>query len=156
MNDVILTSFRRLKYLHAAMQYYGPVQLKLALVSPVPNILIHDENHLKVLRLLELNPRINQRDLAEGLGVSVGKTNYCLKALLDKGLIKIQNFRNSQNKLAYVYLLTPAGISAKAELTTQFLKHKVAEYELLEREIELLRQEAADLVLNPSSHEDTP
>lgn len=138
------------------MQYYGPVQLKLALVSPVPNILIHDENHLKVLRLLELNPRINQRDLAEGLGVSVGKTNYCLKALLDKGLIKIQNFRNSQNKLAYVYLLTPAGISAKAELTTQFLKHKVAEYELLEREIELLRQEAADLVLNPSSHEDTP
>lgn len=142
--------------MHAAMQCYGPVQLKLALVSLVPNILIHDENHLKVLRLLELNPRINQRDLAEGLGVSVGKTNYCLKALLDKGLIKIQNFRNSQNKLAYVYLLTPAGISTKAELTTQFLKRKVAEYELLEREIELLRQEAADLVLNPSSHEDTP
>lgn len=117
---------------------------------------VHDENHLKVLRLLETNPRINQRDLAEELGVSVGKTNYCLKALVDKGLIKIQNFRNSQNKLAYAYLLTPSGISAKAELTTRFLKHKLAEYESLKCEIELLQHEAADIALEQPNHEDKP
>lgn len=117
---------------------------------------IHDENHLKVLRLLETNPRINQRDLAEVLGVSVGKINYCLRALLDKGLIKIQNFRNSQNKLAYAYLLTPAGISAKAEFTTRFLKRKLEEYESLKYEIELLKHEVADIAVEQLNHEDMP
>lgn len=107
----------------------------------MPNTSLQDENHLKVLRLLEDNPRMNQRDLAEALGVSLGKTNYCLKALLDKGLIKILNFRNSQNKLAYSYLLTPTGIAEKAELTKRFLKRKVAEYESLKREIETLKLE---------------
>lgn len=84
---------------------------------------------------------MSQRDLAEASGVSLGKTNYCVKALLDKGLIKIQNFRNSQNKLAYAYLLTPAGISAKADLTALFLKRKIAEYEALKYEIEILKKE---------------
>lgn len=102
----------------------------------------HDENHLKVLRLLEADPSLSQRELAEELGVSLGKTNYCIRALLDKGLIKMQNFRNSQNKMAYAYLLTPAGIAAKAELTASFLRIKLREYEVLRREIEELRRES--------------
>lgn len=103
---------------------------------------LRDESHLKVLRLLEADPGLSQRDLSEALGVSLGKTNYCIRALLDKGLIKMQNFRNSQNKLSYAYLLTPAGIAAKADLTTSFLKIKMQEYEALRQEIEQLRREA--------------
>ncbi|RXZ33764.1 MarR family EPS-associated transcriptional regulator [Oxalobacteraceae bacterium CAVE-383] len=102
---------------------------------------LQEETHLKVLRLLESNPRLNQRELAELLGVSLGKTNYCMKALLDKGLIKIHNFRNSNNKLAYAYLLTPSGITAKAELAGRFLKRKLTEYENLRHEIEMLTDE---------------
>lgn len=102
---------------------------------------LHEESHLKVLRLLESNPGLSQRELSDALGVSLGKTNYCIKALLDKGLLKMQNFRNSDNKLAYAYLLTPAGFSAKADLTARFLKHKVAEYENLRKEIETLQRE---------------
>jgi MarR family transcriptional regulator, temperature-dependent positive regulator of motility len=75
------------------------------------------------------------------LGVSLGKTNYCLKALMDKGYVKMQNFMSSHNKLAYSYLLTPSGISEKAHLTAQFLKRKVAEYESLKYEIESLKLE---------------
>jgi len=112
---------------------------------------LHEESHLKVLRLLEANPGLSQRDLADELGVSLGKTNYCVKALLDKGLLKIQNFRNSQNKRAYAYLLTPAGIAAKAELTTRFLKYKVTEYENLHKEIETLRRELEQAEKDPRS-----
>lgn len=101
-----------------------------------------EEAHLKLLRLLEANPRMAQRDLAEAMGVSVGKTNYCLKALLEKGLIKVGNFRRSDNKLAYAYILTPAGFSAKASLTLRFLARKTAEYERLRGEIEELHAEA--------------
>ena len=85
---------------------------------------------------------MSQRELAEALGVSLGKTNYCLKALLDRGLIKVQNFRNSKNKAAYAYYLTPEGMRRKAGLTAGFLKRKIAEYQLLKREIELLKAEA--------------
>ncbi|MGZ3159259.1 MAG: MarR family EPS-associated transcriptional regulator [Burkholderiaceae bacterium] len=100
-----------------------------------------EEAHLRLLRLLAANPRMSQRDLADALGVSLGKTNYCLKALLAKGHIKMQNFRNSQNKLAYAYLLTPEGITEKTGLTGRFLKRKIAEYESLKHEIELLKLE---------------
>ncbi len=103
-----------------------------------------EENHLKVLRLLMENSHMNQRDLADALGVSLGKTNYCIKALVEKGLIKVQNFRNSQNKLAYAYLLTPLGIAEKANLTACFLRRKLAEYESLNREIELLKREVGE------------
>src|SRR5690606_3629067 len=103
---------------------------------------IREESYLKVLRLLEENPRLNQRELSEALGVSLGKTNYCLRALLDKGLIKIQNFRNNQNKLSYAYLLTPVGVTAKAELTVRFLSVKMQEYEALKLEIAQLKREA--------------
>jgi EPS-associated MarR family transcriptional regulator len=102
-----------------------------------------EETHFRVLRLLDANPQMSQRELAEVLGVSVGKANYCLKALLEKGLIKMQNFRNNQNKLAYAYLLTPEGIRQKTRLTACFLKRKMVEYENLKHEIELLQAEAA-------------
>jgi EPS-associated MarR family transcriptional regulator len=102
----------------------------------------YEESHLKVLRLLESDPGLSQRDLSQALGISLGKTNYCMRALLDKGLIKMQNFRNSENKLGYAYLLTPAGIAAKADLTRNFLKIKMREYEALKREIEQLQSEA--------------
>ncbi|MBU2572069.1 MAG: MarR family EPS-associated transcriptional regulator [Gammaproteobacteria bacterium] len=102
---------------------------------------LQDETHLRVLRLLENNAQMNQRELAENLGVSLGKVNYCLKALLGRGLIKMHNFRNSQNRLAYVYLLTPSGIAEKTLLTKRFLDIKLAEYELLKQEIEALAQE---------------
>ena len=104
---------------------------------------LHDETHLKVLRLLEATPNINQRKLAETLGVSLGKTNFCLNALLDKGLVKIENFRTSTRKLNYAYLLTPAGIAEKTALTARFLKRKTREYELLKAEIELLQEQVA-------------
>lgn len=101
-----------------------------------------DEISFQVLRALEGNPRTSQRELADALGISLGKANYCLKALLDRGLIKVRNFRSSQNKLAYAYLLTPKGMAAKTSLTARFLKSKMAEYEALRQEIEELRQEA--------------
>lgn len=104
-----------------------------------------EETHLRVLRLLEAKPEISQRELAEVLGVSLGKANYCLKALLEKGLIKVRNFRNSRNKAAYAYYLTPEGIRRKAGLTAGFLKRKITEYEALKREIELLKAEAGRL-----------
>ncbi len=100
-----------------------------------------DENHLKVMRLLEANPHLSQRDLAGALGVSLGKTNYCLKALLGKGFIKMQSFNKSPNKLAYAYLLTPTGIAEKTGLTVQFLARKVAEFDSLKLEIEALKSE---------------
>ncbi|WP_457281197.1 MarR family EPS-associated transcriptional regulator [Polaromonas sp. P5_D5] len=105
------------------------------------NSSLQEENHLRVLRLLEANPHMNQRDLANALGVSLGKTNYCLKALLDKGFIKMQSFSRSEKKLAYAYLLTPNGISEKAGLTLRFLERKLAEYENLKVEIENLKVE---------------
>ena len=76
--------------------------------------------------------------------MSLGKTNYCVKALLEKGLIKVQNFKNNKRKMAYAYLLTPAGIAEKTLLTHKFLQRKLEEYELLEKEIELLKQQAMD------------
>jgi EPS-associated MarR family transcriptional regulator len=104
---------------------------------------MHDEMHFKVLRLLQEHPQLSQREMAEVLGVSLGKTNYCLKALMDKGYVKMQNFISSHNKLAYSYLLTPSGISEKALLTARFLKRKVAEYETLKNEIESLKSEVS-------------
>ena len=107
-------------------------------------VFVYQEAHFRVLRLLEGNPQMNQRDLAAAAGVSLGKTNYCINALLEKGLIKVQNFQSSKRKLAYAYLLTPAGIAEKAALTQRFLTRKMEEYDALKAEIEQLKQEAAD------------
>ena len=105
---------------------------------------VYQEAHFRVLRLLEGNPQMNQRDLAAAAGVSLGKTNYCINALLEKGLIKVQNFKSSKRKLAYAYLLTPAGIAEKAALTQRFLTRKMEEYDALKAEIDQLKQEAAN------------
>ena len=104
-----------------------------------------EERHLKALRLLEQNPEMTQRELAEALGVSVGAANYCLKALVDKGWVKFENFQKNPNKLGYLYLLTPMGISAKAQLTASFLRRKMAEYEALRAEIDQLQAEVDGL-----------
>lgn len=114
---------------------------------------LQDETHLRVLRLLENNAQMNQRELAENLGVSLGKVNYCLKALLGRGLIKIHNFRNSQNRLAYVYLLTPSGIAEKTLLTKRFLDIKLVEYEMLKQEIEALTKEVDGAVMQGGQDE---
>ena len=97
---------------------------------------------LDTLRLLELQPDLSQRQLSRALGLSLGKTHYVLHALLDKGLVKIDNFSRSHNKLAYAYLLTPSGIAAKSRLTREFLKLKIRQFEALRREIDALREEA--------------
>jgi EPS-associated MarR family transcriptional regulator len=99
------------------------------------------EIHLKVLRHLEENPEVSQRELAELLGVSLGKTNYCLKALINKGLVKAKNFKNNANKRAYLYILTPKGIETKTKISLQFLKRKIIEYEALNKEIQQLKSE---------------
>lgn len=104
--------------------------------------MLTDEYRYKILRELETNPEISQRDLARGLGISLGKANFCIKALIEKGLIKANNFRNSQNKKAYFYYLTPKGMEEKASITLRFLKCKMAEYEALKAELEQLQGEA--------------
>jgi len=102
---------------------------------------LQEDTYYRVMRLLEENPDLTQRELAQKLGVSVGGLNYCLKALTEKGLVKMQNFANSKNKFGYVYVLTPRGIAEKARLTSNFLKRKMEEYEALKAEIETLRLE---------------
>jgi EPS-associated MarR family transcriptional regulator len=102
-----------------------------------------DEAHLKILNLLAAEPDINQRELAERLGVSLGKANYLLKALLEKGHLKADNFRRSDNKLAYLYLLTPEGAAAKLKLTRAYLIRKETEYLALKDEIAQMRIDMA-------------
>lgn len=97
------------------------------------------------MRLLQANPEMSQREVARELGVSVGKVNYCLRALIRKGWVKANQFTNSRNKTAYMYLLTPRGIEQKAVLTVQFLQAKVREYELLRAEIRQMRREVGQL-----------
>lgn len=94
----------------------------------------------RVLRFVEENPQRSQREISRALGLSLGGVNYCLGALVDKGLIKIENFRTSGNKLGYIYILTPQGIAARAALTNRFLRRKLAEYEALKAEIEAVRR----------------
>ena len=103
--------------------------------------MLSDEIRHKIFKAIEENPEINQRMLSSQLGVSLGKTNYCLHALMEKGWVKIQNFKNSQNKLAYVYILTPSGIEEKTKLTVRYLKSKMKEYEILKQEIEELSKQ---------------
>jgi len=111
-------------------------------------MLTSDDAHLKVLHLLQQQPDLSQRQLAERLGVSLGKANYLLRALLEKGSIKARNFRTSQNKLAYAYVLTPQGIAQKAALAHGYLQRKTAEYEALRSEIESLQREIGSQVGN--------
>jgi EPS-associated MarR family transcriptional regulator len=103
---------------------------------------LQEDTHFRVMRLLEANPYLTQRELADELGVSVGGLNYCLKALIQKGFVKMNNFQQSKSKFGYVYLLTPAGVNEKIRLTTRFLQRKMQEYEAIKAEIESLRSQA--------------
>ncbi len=107
------------------------------------NSQLQDEIAYKLLKLIEAEPHLSQRDIAQKMGVSLGKTNYCLKALVDKGFIKLQNFYNNKKKSAYIYFLTPQGIEEKAAVTYRFLQRKIKEYEDIKIEIESLKTEAA-------------
>jgi len=108
-------------------------------MPPVENH--HDDViHFRLLQSLAESAQQNQRTLADALGVSLGKLNFCLRALVDKGWVKVGNFRRHSNKRQYAYLLTPQGIDAKARLTVHFLRHKMAEYDRLEKEIAELRR----------------
>jgi len=106
--------------------------------------MLTDDMRYKLMRLLEAHPEMSQREVARDLGVSLGRVNYCLRALVKRGWIKATNFKNSQNKAAYMYLLTPRGIEEKASLTVRFLQSKMLEYETLRAEIEQIRREAKD------------
>jgi len=103
-----------------------------------------EQAQLRILKIIETEPEISQRQLAEVLGVSLGKTNYLIKALLEKGHIKAGNFMRAENKLKYAYLLTPEGIRAKLELTRNYLARKEQEYITMKAEIEAMRSELAD------------
>ena len=109
-----------------------------------------EELDLDLLRQLSAHPAVNQRTLAQGLGVSVGKLNYCLRALVDRGWVKANNFRRSDNKWAYAYLLTPRGAAAKLRLTAQFLRRKESEFEALQLQIAALRREVSSQPHQPA------
>jgi EPS-associated MarR family transcriptional regulator len=104
---------------------------------------------LDALRLLAARPELSQRQLSEAMGLSLGKTHYVLHALLDKGLVKIENFKRNDNKLAYAYLLTPKGLRAKLRLTRGFLERKEVEFEVLQATIARLRLEVKNEALSP-------
>ncbi len=120
--------------------YAGP-QVALQGGSVFKTMTPRQEIHLKVMRHLEEHPDVTQRELARHLGVSLGKINYCLKALIDRGWVKANNFKNSKHKAAYAYLLTPRGLEEKTQITLRFLKYKVQEYQQLKQEIAELEQE---------------
>jgi EPS-associated MarR family transcriptional regulator len=104
--------------------------------------MLTDEYRYRILKLLEADPHASQRRIADELGISLGRVNFCLQALIEKGLVKVNNFRSNANKRAYLYLLTPRGMEEKAMVTARFLKRKLDEYEALKREVEELQREA--------------
>ena len=101
---------------------------------------LQEDTHFRVLGLLEQSPDLSQRELAKVLGVSLGGVNYSLRALVDRGMVKVQNFKRSEKKLAYAYVLTPRGLAEKTRLTSNFLKRKLEEYEALKAEISSLQR----------------
>lgn len=108
-----------------------------------------EDVHFRVLHLLTSRPDASQREIASELGVSLGAVNYCVNALLEKGHIKLANFRASKNKLGYVYVLTPEGIANRARLATRFIERKAAEYEAIKAELEALQSAYVDEVGPP-------
>jgi EPS-associated MarR family transcriptional regulator len=103
------------------------------------------ELRFRVMRALEQNPTLSQRDLARALGVSLGGINYCIKALIDRGAVKVENFRASDSKMRYAYILTPEGIGEKARMTGRFVQKKMREYAALKAEIEGLQGELGEV-----------
>jgi EPS-associated MarR family transcriptional regulator len=105
---------------------------------------LSEDVHFRVLRALNESPEMSQRQIAKDLGVSLGVVNFCVQALVEKGQIKIKNFRSSSNKLRYAYVLTPSGVAQRVQLTASFLKRKIAEYEALKAEIAAVESELQD------------
>ena len=114
---------------------------------------IQEDTHFRIMRILQENPDLTQRELAEKLGMSVGGLNYCLNALIEKGLVKMQNFSDSKNKFKYLYLLTPMGITEKVALTTRFLSRKMEKYEALKLEIKNLQKECVPQMQSSGSQQ---
>ena len=110
-----------------------------------------EDTYYRILRLLQEDPDMTQREIAAKLGLSASGLNYCLKALIDKGWVKVQNFSRSKNKFGYIYVLTPQGLAEKALLTGRFLKRKIQEYEALKAEIDALSTDA-DLIIISRNH----
>ena len=110
-----------------------------------PTLMNNQDIRLDLLRKLESNPRFTQRELSREMGVSLGKVNYCMKKLTEKGWVKLTNFTHNPNKMGYAYLLTPSGIDEKSRLTFSFLKKKVIEYEILKKEINALKLESEEM-----------
>lgn len=104
-----------------------------------------EDVHFRLLRLIERHPEASQREIADALGISLGAVNYCMRALLAKGHVKLANFRASKNKLGYVYVMTPEGLAHRASLAARFIARKVTEYDALKAELEELRGEFADV-----------
>lgn len=111
----------------------------------LPTLMNNQDIRLDLLRKLESNPQFTQRELAREMGVSLGKVNYCMKKLTEKGWVKLANFTHNPNKMGYAYLLTPQGIDEKSRLTFSFLKKKVIEYEILKKEINALQLESEEM-----------
>jgi EPS-associated MarR family transcriptional regulator len=111
----------------------------------LPALMNSQDIRLDLLRKLESNPHCTQRELSREMGVSLGKVNYCMKKLTEKGLIKLTNFTHNPNKMGYAYLLTPSGIEEKSRLTFSFLKRKIVEYEILKKEINELKLESEEM-----------
>ena len=110
--------------------------------------MIKKEIHLDLLRKLEVSPDLTQRELSQEMGVSLGKINYCIKKLIEKGWVKLTNFSHNRNKVGYIYLLTPKGIEQKSRLTSSFLKTKIEEFEVLRDEINKLKLDAEEIAIN--------
>lgn len=98
-----------------------------------------NQDHLNLMRQINNKPASTQRELAKNLGFSLGKLNYCIKALKEKGMVKIKNFKRNKNKIEYIYALTPKGISYRTKLTINFMKRKIVEYDQLQKELKILK-----------------
>ena len=128
------TSYSTIKFWRQSniltVQFLNDINVQL-----LNGIMENDQDYLNLLRKIKDKPKSSQRELAEELGFSLGKLNYCLKALKSKGLVKINDFRKNPNKINYIYVLTPKGISHKTKLTIDFMKRKMMEYDELKREL---------------------
>ena len=130
----------------ACLKYLQTYIVSRKLINPMPSrqAKLQEDTYFRVMRILQENPDLTQRELAEKLGISVGGLNYCLKALMDKGMVKMKNFANAKNKFGYVYVLTPTGMAEKAAITHRFLQRKMDEYEALKAEIEALKSDIGE------------
>jgi len=140
-----VTNCKNLRIFNKLLNFIDFICYCSSVERTIGTVRLKDEITYKLLKLIEDEPNLSQREIAQKMGVSLGKTNYCLKALIDKGFIKLQNFYKNKKKSAYIYFLTPRGIEEKAAVTYRFLHKKLKEYESIKQEIESLKVEADEL-----------